>query len=153
MLRMWQHHDCFRAMPQALRFTLRMLHARAACRRRLQNALLVRRLELERQLLEGLQTRVLHPAVVDYTLKRFEDELLQAVAERSQGDADLRRQASALERGVANQLRGLSNGYSESIQPRTKSFNSIPHRGRGITAALSSLGQGPTDRLTPPLLR
>lgn len=36
------------------------------------NALLVRRLELERQLLEGLQTRVLHPAVVDYTLKRFE---------------------------------------------------------------------------------
>jgi hypothetical protein len=79
------------------------------------NALLVRRLELERQLLEGLQTRVLHPAVVDYTLKRFEDELLQAVAERSQGDADLRRQASALERGIANQLRGLSDGYSESI--------------------------------------
>jgi site-specific DNA recombinase len=79
------------------------------------NALLVRRLELERQLLEGLQTRVLNPAVVDYTLKRFEDELLKAVAERSQGDADLRRQASALERGIANQLRGLSDEYSESI--------------------------------------
>ena len=47
------------------------------------NALLVRRLELERQLLEGLQTRVLNPAVVDYTRKRFEDELLQAVAERA----------------------------------------------------------------------
>lgn len=62
------------------------------------NALLVRRLELECQLLEGLQTRVLNPAVVDYTLKRFEDELLKAVDERSQGDADLRRQASALER-------------------------------------------------------
>ncbi len=79
------------------------------------NALLVRRLELERQLLEGLQTRVLHPAVVDYTLKRFEDEFLKALTERSQGDADLRRQASALERGIANQLRGLSDGYSESI--------------------------------------
>ena len=79
------------------------------------NALLVRRLELERQLLEGLQTRVLHPAVVDYTLKRFEDEFLKALTDRSQGDADLRRQASALERGIANQLRGLSDGYSESI--------------------------------------
>jgi hypothetical protein len=79
------------------------------------NALLVRRLELERQLLEGLQTRVLNPAVVDYTRKRFEDELLQAVAERSQGDGDLRRQASALEHGIANQLRGLSDRYSESI--------------------------------------
>jgi hypothetical protein len=79
------------------------------------NALLVRCLELERQLLEGLQTRVLHPAVADYTLKRFEDEFVNALTERSQGDADLRRQASALERGIANQLRGLSDGYSESI--------------------------------------
>jgi hypothetical protein len=52
---------------------------------------------------------------VDYTLKRFEDELLKAVDDRSQGDADLRRQASALERGIANQLRGLSDEYSESI--------------------------------------
>jgi hypothetical protein len=79
------------------------------------NGLLVRRIDLERQILEGLQTRVLHPAVVDYTLRRFEEELLKALADRSQGDADLRRQASALERGIANQLRGLSDGYSASI--------------------------------------
>ena len=79
------------------------------------NGLLVRRLDLERQILEGLQTRVLHTAVVDYTLRRFEDELVKALADRSQGDADLRRQASTLERGIANQLRGLSDGYSASI--------------------------------------
>jgi site-specific DNA recombinase len=79
------------------------------------NGLLIRRLDLERQILEGLQARVLHPAVVDYTLRRFEDELVKALADRSQGDADLRRQASALERGLANQLRGLSDGYSASI--------------------------------------
>ncbi len=72
------------------------------------NDLLVRRLDLERQLLAGLQERVLHPDVVDYTLKRFEEELAKALSARSQGDADLRRQAAELERNIANQLRGLS---------------------------------------------
>jgi site-specific DNA recombinase len=79
------------------------------------NSLMVRRVDLERQLLAGLQERVLHPAVVDYTLRRFEEELTKALAARSQGNADLRRQAAELERGIANQLRGLSDGYSASI--------------------------------------
>lgn len=79
------------------------------------NALLIRRAELESQILEGLQTRVLHPVVIDYTLRRFEDDLVQALADRIQGDADLRRQAATLERGISNQLRGLSDGYSASI--------------------------------------
>lgn len=79
------------------------------------NGLLVRRRDLERQLLAGLQERVLHPEVIDYTLKRFEEELAKAVAARRQGDADLRRQAAELERCIANQLRGLSDGYSHAI--------------------------------------
>jgi hypothetical protein len=79
------------------------------------NGLLVRRLDLERQLPAGLQERVLHPAVIDYTLKRFEEELAKAVAARRQGDADLRRQAAELERRIANQLRGLGDGYSPAI--------------------------------------
>jgi len=79
------------------------------------NGLLVRRLDLERQLLAGLQERVLHPEVIDYTLKRFEEELCKAVATRHQGDADLHRQAGELERSIANQLRGLSDGYSPAI--------------------------------------
>jgi site-specific DNA recombinase len=79
------------------------------------NNLLIRRQDLERQLLAGLEERVLHPDVVAYTLKRFEEELAKALAARNQGDADLRRQVSELERGIANQLRGLSDGYSVSI--------------------------------------
>jgi DNA invertase Pin-like site-specific DNA recombinase len=79
------------------------------------NGLLVRRLDLERQLLAGLQERVLHPEVVDYTLNRFEEELRKAVASRHQGDADLRRHAAELERSISNQLRGLSDGYSTAI--------------------------------------
>lgn len=79
------------------------------------NSLLVRRLDLESQLLAGLQERVLHPVVIDYTLNRFEEELCKAVAARQQGDADLRRQAAELEGGITNQLRGLSDGYSPAI--------------------------------------
>jgi hypothetical protein len=76
---------------------------------------MVRRPDLERQLLAGLQERVLHPAVVDYTLKRFEEELGKALTSRSQGDSDLRRQTAELERGIANQLRALNDGYSPAI--------------------------------------
>jgi hypothetical protein len=79
------------------------------------NGLLVRRLDLERQLLAGLQERVLHSEVIDYTLNRFEEELGKVVATLREGDADLRRKAAELERSIANQLRGLSDGYSPGI--------------------------------------
>ena len=79
------------------------------------NSLLVRRLELERQLLTGLQEKVLHPVVVDYTLRRFEEELGKALAGRRQADTDLHRQVDELQRGIANQLRALNDGYSSAI--------------------------------------
>ena len=90
------------------------LHAQrgdAVCK----NSLLIRRLDLERQLLAGLQERVLHPVVVDYTLKRFEEELAKALAARQQGNTELRRQADDLERAIANHLRGLRDGYCAAI--------------------------------------
>ena len=55
------------------------------------NGLMVRRLELDRQLLAGLQERVLHSDVVEYTVKRFEKELAKALAAPQQENADLRR--------------------------------------------------------------
>ena len=79
------------------------------------NNLLIRRKELERQLLAGLQERVLHPDVVAYTLKRFEEELAKTVASRGQGDVELRRQTREIERSIANQLRALRDGYSPAI--------------------------------------
>jgi site-specific DNA recombinase len=79
------------------------------------NNLLIRRRDLERQLMAGLQERVLHPDVVAYTLKRFEEELGKALAARRQGDVDLRRQASEIEHGIANHLRALRDGYSPAI--------------------------------------
>jgi len=79
------------------------------------NALLIRRMDLERQLLAGLEERVLHPDVVDYTLSQFEEQLGKTLSARSQGNADLHRQAGDLDRNLANQLRGLSDGYSPAI--------------------------------------
>jgi hypothetical protein len=79
------------------------------------NNLLIRRLDLERQLLGGLQDRVWHPDVVAYTLKRFEEELANALAARCQDYVELRRHEAELERNIANQLRGLSDGYSRLI--------------------------------------
>jgi hypothetical protein len=55
------------------------------------NSLLVARRALEEQLLAGLQQRGLHPDVVAYTLRRFEDELAKALRGKdlnSMPDAD-----------------------------------------------------------------
>jgi hypothetical protein len=101
-------------MHQAPRNEGRSVHAQrgdSVCT----NGLLVRRLDLERQLLAGLQERVLHSEVIDYTLNRFEEKLGKVVATLREGDADLRRKAADLERSFANQLRGLSDGYSPGI--------------------------------------
>ncbi|MGO9639893.1 MAG: recombinase family protein, partial [Candidatus Acidiferrales bacterium] len=79
------------------------------------NALLIRRMDLERQLIAGLQKTVLHPDVIDFTLARFEEELAKTLAARRRDQVDLRRQTADLERRIANQLRGLSDGYSPAI--------------------------------------
>jgi hypothetical protein len=96
---------------------------------------LIRRQDLERQLLAGLEARVLHPDVVAYTLKRFEEELEKALATRSQGDADLRRQTGEIERGIANQLRALRDGYSPAI---TADLAKLEHQLAGVQARLKT---------------
>jgi hypothetical protein len=79
------------------------------------NSLLVARRALEEQLLAGLQQRGLHPDVVAYTLRRFEDELAKALrGKRSELDAR-RRHAQMIERKIANLTRALSDGYSPAI--------------------------------------
>jgi hypothetical protein len=82
----------------------------------------------------------LHPDVVRYTLKRFEEELEKALAARREGDADRRRQEIDLERKIANQLRGLSDGYSrlitEEIARLEYQLNSLRDRLHPATAKL-----------------
>jgi site-specific DNA recombinase len=47
------------------------------------NPLLIKKSVLEKRLLAGLQGKVLHPDVVRYTLKRFEDELTKLVHQKA----------------------------------------------------------------------
>ena len=77
----------------------------------------------------------MHPDVVAYTLKRFEKELEKALATRSQGDADLRRQTGEIERGIANQLRALRDGYSPAI---TADLAKFEHQLAGVQARLKT---------------
>ena len=57
------------------------------------NALLMKKSVLEQRLLMGLQERVLHPDVVRYTLRRFEEELGR-IAKREEDSGLARRKAA-----------------------------------------------------------
>jgi site-specific DNA recombinase len=79
------------------------------------NSLLITRRSLEDQLIAGLQSRVRHPDIVDYTLSRLDKELAKAVRDRK-GEIDARRrQAQTIERKISNLTRELSDGYSSAI--------------------------------------
>jgi site-specific DNA recombinase len=99
------------------------------------NNLLIRRRDLERQLLAGLQACVLHSDVVAYTLARFEEQLSKALASRSQGDAYLRCQAAEIERGIVNQLRALRDAYSPAI---TADLAKLESKLAGVRARLNT---------------
>ena len=80
------------------------------------NNLLIARRVLEEKLLGGLQAQVLHPDVVAYALKRFEEKLRQAVKRPACEISEFRRREADLERKVANLTRSLADGYSPSIR-------------------------------------
>jgi hypothetical protein len=84
---------------------------RGACK----NNLLIARRALEEQLLAGLQAKVLRPDVVEYTLKRFEEELRRAANRRGDETAMLRRQEAAIGKKISNLTRALADGYSPAI--------------------------------------
>jgi site-specific DNA recombinase len=80
---------------------------RGAC----SNALLVARRALESQLLAGLQSKVLHPEVIAYTLKSFETQLARAL-NRCGADVEIwRTQETVIERRIGNLTRALADGY------------------------------------------
>jgi site-specific DNA recombinase len=73
---------------------------------------------LENQLLKGLQDRVMHQDVVDYTLKRFEGELEKALQDKSADREVDRRVMRKLESEIANLTRALADGYSQAVTGR-----------------------------------
>jgi site-specific DNA recombinase len=85
---------------------------RGAC----SNNLLIARRLLEDQLLAILQQKVLHPDVIAYTMKRFEEEVLRAAQERDGASVGLHKLEAELQRKAANLARSLADGYSASVR-------------------------------------
>ncbi len=74
------------------------------------NSLRIRRDVLEKRLLEKLQTEVLRPEVVEYTLERFEKELLKALDNLGGELERMRRQKRKLEVEINRLAEGLAAG-------------------------------------------
>ena len=80
------------------------------------NNLLVSRTALERQLLTGLQAEVLHPDVVEYTFRRFEEQLLR----RQSGETTAaRRRLEEVKRQIRNCTEAIAYmGVSNSVHTK-----------------------------------
>jgi site-specific DNA recombinase len=76
------------------------------------NGLLISQPALERQLLVGLQEKVLHPAIVGYTLKRFEQELFSVVENHSREASLAERRIKELERKIRNCTAAIADGHA-----------------------------------------
>jgi hypothetical protein len=80
-----------------------------------ENTLLIGRRVLEAHVLAGLQVKVLHPDVVEYTLDRFQTELARSFDRRGGHAETWRRQEAAIEKKISNLTRALADGYSPAI--------------------------------------
>jgi site-specific DNA recombinase len=81
------------------------------------NNLLVSRMALEEQLLAGLQAKVLHPDVVEYTLRRFEEELARFLTRQSGQSLALRRRVEEKEKEIRNCTRAVASmGLSSALR-------------------------------------
>jgi hypothetical protein len=72
------------------------------------NPLLIKKSVLEKRLLAGLQGKVLHPDVVRYTLKRFEDELTKLVNQKA--DSGLERRKASIQKQIDNCTEAIAGG-------------------------------------------
>ena len=97
------------------------------------NSLSIRRDVLEGTLLEKLQATVLTPEVVEYTLDRFEKELVKAFDSLGENLGQMRRRKAKLEEEIRNLARAIAEGhYSPSfmgeIADREREISEITDR-------------------------
>jgi DNA invertase Pin-like site-specific DNA recombinase len=97
------------------------------------NSVRIRRDVLERSLLSKLQSEVLRPEVVEYTLQRFESELLKAVKGREQDVETLREKKATLEVEIQRLVRAIAGDWDspavrEEISAREDELRKITAR-------------------------
>jgi site-specific DNA recombinase len=74
------------------------------------NNLLVGRSRLEAQLLAGLQAKVLHPDVIEYTLQSFETQLLRSASHRGDQSAVFQKRVEGIEKQIRNCTDAIAEG-------------------------------------------
>ena len=105
------------------------------------NNLLIARSALEKQLLAGLQKKVLHPDVIVYTFARFEEELARSTNRQSSETTAARRQLQKIEAEICNCTRAIaSGGLSSFLRTRLASEAAdLETQHRDLTEKLASL--------------
>jgi site-specific DNA recombinase len=76
------------------------------------NSLLVSQVVLETQLLASLQATVFNPAIVSYTLKSFERQLLQHVQDHAREAGALEKKIADLNRKICNCTNAIAEGHA-----------------------------------------
>jgi hypothetical protein len=105
------------------------------------NNLLIARSALEKQLLAGLQEKVLHPdVIINYTFARFEDELARSVNRQSSGTGVVRKQLQKIEAEIRNCTRAIaSDGLSSFLRTRLASESAeLETQHRDLTEKLAA---------------
>ncbi len=101
------------------------------------NNLLIARCVLEGQLLAGLQAKVLHADVVDYTVSRFEEQLGRAMNQQGSETASLRRRIELNERQTRNCTEAIASmGLSSSLRAQ---LTDLETQHQELTERLASL--------------
>jgi DNA invertase Pin-like site-specific DNA recombinase len=92
------------------------------------NNLLISRMALEEQLLAGLQAKVLHPDVVAYTFRRFEEQLAGSLSRQSGETSAVRRRVELIERRIRNCTEAIASmGLSNSLRAQLTDLETEHH--------------------------
>jgi site-specific DNA recombinase len=115
-----------------------MHHSRGTC----PNAVTIRRETLEAQLIEGLQSAVLQPEVVEYTLAEFQAQLKMKLDQMAGDLEGLRKRKRELETEVQRLTQALA--FGNSARPPAAIVAAIGDKEREINAIHEKLlGPGP----------
>jgi site-specific DNA recombinase len=92
------------------------------------NNLLISQVALEKQLLGGLQSKVLHPDIVEYTFKRFEEQLARLLSRQSGEAVAVRGRLELLERHIRNCTEAIASmGLSNSLRTQLTDLETEQH--------------------------
>jgi site-specific DNA recombinase len=109
----------------------------------------IRREELERRVLDGLQNRLLAPELVEQFARDFQEEVNRQAAERTQSHAQDQGRLEAVRRKIASMIRAIEDGlYQPSMKARMAELETEK---AALEERLAAAPEPPKVRLHPNL--